>query len=204
MVLRLITPPTEDVITLPEAKAHLRVDHSDDDLLIQALIEAATTYAEKFTGRAFVDQTWDYYQDSFPSSSSLFACPNALELPKPPLIAILGVFYESGGEQPFTDYLVDYGGENNPARLYLSASGSWPTPSIQPNAVRVRFRAGYVNTGDSPASMDVPAPIKAAVLIHMATLYRFREAMAPGSEASMVPWSAETLLRQYRVEKSMA
>lgn len=206
MVLRLVTKLAEFPITLPEAKAHLRVDHDDDNALIQALIEAATTYGEKFTGRAFIDQTWDFYQDQFPISNGLIdTWPSAngiIEIPRPPLIAIDGVFY-APDDQEFTDYLVDYGGENNPARLYLSASGSWPTPAIQPNAVRVRFRAGYIDA-DSPPRSAVPAPIKAAIMIHTATLYRFREAMAPGSETSMVPWSAEQLLRQYRVEKSMA
>src|SRR5712692_3761461 len=68
MPLKLITPPTVEPIGLSEAKAHLRVDTADDDSFILAIISAARDYAEGFTRRRFLTQTWELALDHFPGA----------------------------------------------------------------------------------------------------------------------------------------
>ena len=58
MSLQLITPPAIEPVTLAEAKAHLKVDTTDDDTLITSLIAAARARAEWHTRRAFITQGW--------------------------------------------------------------------------------------------------------------------------------------------------
>lgn len=56
-----VTAPTVPVIDLDEAKAHLRVLHDDDDLLIQGLIDAAVSWMDGWDGvlgRCIMPQTW--------------------------------------------------------------------------------------------------------------------------------------------------
>lgn len=56
-----ITPPTALVITLAEAREHLRVSHDDEDLLIQSLIDAAVSWLDGWDGvlgRCIMPQTW--------------------------------------------------------------------------------------------------------------------------------------------------
>ena len=53
-------------MSLTEAKLHLRVEVTDDDALITALISAARQYAETLTQRQFVTATWKLVLDSFP------------------------------------------------------------------------------------------------------------------------------------------
>lgn len=200
MGLKLITAPANDPANLEEAKAHLNVTFSDDDDLIEAMIAAATKHAEHFTGRAFIDQTWDFYLDAFPSGDTI-------EIPQPPLIEVGGVFYldGNGDEQEFasSNYAVD--DVSSPGRLRLSTSASWPTIKDTLNAVRIRFRCGYLDLGNSPPSDNVPEDIKKAILMEVGTLYMQRETVVVGQTAVTLPSAWEWLLRgSNRVERGMA
>lgn len=57
----LITAPSAQVVTLAEAKAHLRVDHADEDDVIEGFIAAAVAYLDGWQGvlgRGIMPQTW--------------------------------------------------------------------------------------------------------------------------------------------------
>lgn len=193
--IKIVTAAAEDPISLEQAKLHLRVDDDDDDDLIEALISAATQYAEKFQGRALIEQTFDYYLDAFPIGE--------IQIPRPPLIEVQGVFYldSNGDEQEFTTFEVDTATE--PGRIYLTNSGSWPTPADQLNAVRVRFRAGYLDVS-SPAVANVPFTTIAAIKMIIGTLYAQRESIAIGAQITSAPWGADQLLRQNKVDVGFA
>jgi uncharacterized phiE125 gp8 family phage protein len=197
VALKLITAAGSNPLTLAEVKAHLRVDHSDDDTLITAMLQGATAHAERFLGRALIDQTWDLYLDEFPDDDE------AIEVPLPPLIAVTGVFYRAtdGSEIEIDagDYEVDTASE--PGRIIVDTS--WPTPGDVANPVRVRFRAGYLDQSSPPAAA-VPFDILAALKLIIGSLYEHRESVVVGSSAVSLPWGAEQLLRQHRVHTAMA
>lgn len=214
MSLKRITAPDEYLITLAEAKAHLRVDTVDDDTLIKSLIYAVHDYVEGpkgFLGRAIKEQTWDFFLDRFPARGVSWHyngwCQSYgrsyVEVPLPPLISVTGVYYRdtSGVEQTFSpsNYSVDTASE--PGRIYLPNSGVWPTVGIgDNNAVRIRFKAGYSDD-------DIPFAIKAAMLILIADLYENRESMLEGSVRSItteLPWSAQQLLKPHRMHRGFA
>lgn len=191
-MIRLIERSLTPVLSIEDAAKHIRrTDTTEDDELIELYIDAATRWAENFTGRTFIDTVWDYYLDAFPQTA------RSIRIPKPPLIEIIEVV--SSGVA-FTDYLVDY---SEPS-IYLAATSSWPTTDIAPNAVRIRFRAGYIDDHGSPGPTGaVPEDIRIAIAIYTANLYENRESITTGV-ISQVPWSAEQLLRMRRVEDSMA
>jgi len=205
VALKLVTAPANEPITLDEAKAHLNVEHDEHDTLIAIYVAAATSYIDGprgFLGRALIDQTWDFYLDEFPSD-----CTGdlSIELPLPPLIEVVGLFYsdDDGNETQLTadtDFIVDSVSE--PARLVPVSS--WPTEGDRPNAVRVRFRAGYIDASVSPAEDAVPFAIKAAELLHVGDLYRNREIQVVGETVAQLPWAAEQLLRPFRFYLSLA
>lgn len=139
MTLVLITPPAAEPVSLPEAKAHLRVDTADDDSLITALIAAAREYCEGFQNRAYVTQTWQLWLDAWPKGSEI-------RIPRPPLQAVNGVKYYGADNTeyvlPPADYFVDTRSE--PGRIVLACGKSWPSVTLRPaNAVCVEFVAGH-------------------------------------------------------------
>jgi hypothetical protein len=80
MTSTLIAGPGEEPVTVAEAKAFCRIDGSDEDALVEALIAAARLQVESLTGRALVEQTW-----------RLTTCPagRLVVLPVIPAIAVL-------------------------------------------------------------------------------------------------------------------
>lgn len=61
MRLTLVTPPTETPIDLADAKRQCRITSDDEDLLVQAYLDAAVSWLDGYSGvlgRCMVTQTW--------------------------------------------------------------------------------------------------------------------------------------------------
>lgn len=190
MTLKLITAPVAEPILLAEAKNHLRVEHSVDDALISSLIIAARTQCEHITGRALITQTWERVLDAFPEDS--------IELGKSPVSSVLSVKYLDllGVERTVnsSDYEVDLVSEPSWV-LPLASSTGWPDTLEASNAVRVRFTAGYGDTGAS-----VPSGVKAWMLLMIGTLYKHRETTVTGVSLVELPNKFhDRLLDEFRV-----
>jgi len=80
MTSTLIAPPGEEPVTLAEAKAFCRIDGSDEDALVNALIAAARLQVESLTGRALITQTWRL---------TMACAPRLVELPVIPVAALV-------------------------------------------------------------------------------------------------------------------
>jgi uncharacterized phiE125 gp8 family phage protein len=204
----LVTPPAVLPVFLVEAKAHLRVEHGDDDDLIEAFIRAATDHLDGWTGilgRCLVDQEWRQDFDAF---------GRTLPLPLGPVIAVSSVTWRNEAGQistvPGTSYdlRTDAGGR---ACVRFDAGYSFPSGLHESRGVSVAFRAGYVTTpavepgeGDppdppgSPAVSTVPAALKTAILLMVAHWYQNREAVNVGNIVSQLPLGVEALIAPYR------
>lgn len=180
--LRLVVPPATEPVTLEEAKPHLRVDGTEEDSLISALIVAARQKAEEYTRRAFITQTWELALDS--------AC-GVLYLPRPPVQAVEAVTLDGEGVAPENYALV------GPEALHVKV----PLYAVNPGGVVIRYKTGY---GD--AASDVPQAIRQAILMLVAHMYEAREGQAPQVEYEVqaragadIPPTVAALLRPYRV-----
>lgn len=89
--LRLVTPPAAEPVTLAQAKAFLRIEHSGDDTAIAAAITTARQFAENYLRMALLAQTWDYIVAN--------PCDVHLDLPKGPASGITSITLtnEAGG-----------------------------------------------------------------------------------------------------------
>jgi uncharacterized phiE125 gp8 family phage protein len=196
-MLRVVTPPILWPVTLEEAVDHLNLDAGEKDRLVDLYIRAATRHVENWTGLALMDQTIDYFVDDFPDG--------AIYLPRPPLIEVLSVAYGDGGVfgagTEVSDYFTDIA--SFPGRVYTATGVDWPTSEEYPNAVRIRYRAGYVETDVDIPEGQVPEDIKSAILLTIGTMFAHRETVVVGEVPAAMPLSAEYLLRMYRVETSL-
>ena len=186
----LITAPAAEPISTADAKAHLRVDLDDEDTLIASYVASARERVESETGRALINQTWEARWSCFPGDG-------VLELPLPPLSSVTSVKYvdPDGVEQtmPSGDYVVDrdVGPRAQRSRVVLAESASWPGTKTQPNAVLVRFVAGY-----GAAATAVPALLIQAVRYFLATYYENRDTVVSGmaTTATELPKSVQDAL----------
>lgn len=162
---KLVTPPATEPVALADMKAHLRVDTDAEDTLIATLIVAARQWAESYTRRAFITQTWQAWLDREDLKG------DALALPKPPLLTVNSAqYYDENGnatEWAESNYYVDTSHE--PGRLALLSGGTWPIPSRSVNGVMIGYDAGY---GEN--ATDVPETIRLAIKQIVAHWYEHR------------------------------
>lgn len=178
------TQPAVEPVTLAEAKAHLRVDTSDDDAYIGTLITAARQWCEEYLDRTLVNTQWTMRLDSFPYE---------IELPRPPIassgtVTAVTLTYTLGDESTATlsssAYRVDR--HSTPGVVRQLRSGTWPANLDDYNAVTVTWWAGYGASGSS-----VPQGVKNAMLLYIHELYEKRGAAEP-------PAAAKVLLDAFR------
>jgi uncharacterized phiE125 gp8 family phage protein len=202
-------PPAAEPVSLQIAKSHLRVDYPEDDLLIKALITAATQYAEKYCNRSFFNQTWMLSLDNFPyviprttvSRSHLrdyidtgYWTDFTISLPKPTLVSVTSITYVDGLGQPQTldpaTYSVDIISE--PARILPAPGLFWPMlQTYIPGSVKIKFVAG--SYGDGVDVNTCPQTVVIAILLLVGHWYAHRE---ESSELNLknIPMGVQALL----------
>ena len=204
MPIQLVTPPTEEPVSLLEAKLHLRVDFDEDDMLIASLITAARQAAETLTGRQLTTARWKQVLDCFPGPSLMgvpagqtFTLPgHAILIPKSPLQSVVEIRYldMAGVSQvmPSAHYTVDKACE--PARITPVFGQIWPVALPQIGAVSVTFDAGY------GSAADVPEGLKSWIKLRLGSLYAHREEVASMARGRIDPLPfVDGLLDPYKV-----
>lgn len=184
MTIAELTPPPAEPITLAEAKAHLRLDAADEDVLLAALVRAAREHLEGQTGLALIARTFRLYLDRWPSA-------RVIRIAKGPVQSIESVtVYDDAGlpvEVDAAGYLLD--GAARPARLVLPGR---PAAGRAINGIEIDFTAGF---GESGA--DVPDTLKRAMLLHVAAMYELRGVLAAEDQPGAVPQGYERLIAPF-------
>ena len=182
------------VVTLPEAKLHLRVDIADDDPLITALIEAATDYCEKRTGWSLVQRAWVVELSGFPSNGGEIVVPIA------PLVSVTSMSFISPSNVSVpmtdgTDYRVSTALQTGRIRMPLGGSAWLATASI-PDAVTIVVQAGCANAG------VVPNAFRQSIKLLVGHWYENREAVS-GDAGQAVDLTVASLLSLYDAREMM-
>lgn len=188
MTTILLSGPLDEPLTLAEAKSHLRVDHGDEDTLIQSLITSARLHVETLTGRVLMTQSWRLVLDDWPRR-------NILSIPLGPVQAVGAVRVYEDEDIVLTidaaNYLVETSGV--PARLAMRGHKAWPRPGRPFGGIEIDFTAGY---GDN--AEDVPASLRQAIRQLVAHWYANREPVGFGAGAVHVPHTVSALITPFR------
>lgn len=187
--LRRITAPEVMPVTAEAARLHLRIDHEDDDELLDTYLQAATDMldgAEGRLGRAIVRQTWEQRQPGIVGRVELMLGPECQ-------LVALSYIDRNDDERalvPEAYRVIDMGD-----RAYIEPRNgfSWPGDfGDRPDALRVTFTAGQ-------AVGDVPETIRQAIRLLAGHYYEQREATAV-VEMKEIPIGAETLINLNKVK----
>ena len=212
--LRLLTtlaPPVEP-LGLDEAKAHLRLELSDDDALVGALIQSAREACERFTGRALVERTLTLFLDAWPAAEAslhegwregalIERGRRWIALPRPPLLAVELVTLYDDQDQGTTwgaeNYFVDTASE--PGRLVVRSGLAQPSATRAANGIEIRYRVGYApDESGSPSDyrVNIPQALRDGMKRLVAHLYEQRGDTA---DLALRPSGAEALWTPFRV-----
>jgi uncharacterized phiE125 gp8 family phage protein len=183
MLLRVISQPTQEPISLGEAKRHLRAEEfDDDDLYISSLIMVARDYVEGFQNRSLAPKTYELILDTFPCNRGY----KPIRLPRTPVSSVLSVKYTLANgsttvTHPPASYVVKADGDIVPAYNKL-----WPSDELTSgDAVKIQYTAGYT---------EIPAATKQGMLLLIGNWYENREPVVMGKTVEKIPFTVDMLL----------
>jgi len=186
----MTSAPAVEPVTVFEAKEHLRVDGTVEDVLISSLIVTSRLHIEAALGLALISQSWKLVLDAWPKAG-------VLRMPLRPLSSVSAVrVFAADGTSQVVDpvrYFVDTVGE--PPRVIGNAGGI-PAPGRTANGIEVDFVAGY-----GAAVSDVPSPIRHAVLLLVAHWFEHRDPVEIGSANVAIPASVSHLLEPFQMAR---
>ncbi len=214
-ILERVSEPDIEPVTLAEMKRHLKcfdsVTDEDDD--IAALITVAREWAEAYTGRAMIDQSWRLTIDQhgylagddvggrpgYCSGRFQWARVGEIMLRKAPALAITSfVTVDANGVETAVDvdtYELREADSKWPRIVALSGA-TWTT-----GAMRITFRAGFADRLGSPQedATVVPQRFKQAIKLYVEAHYDRDPAMM-----ERLIDAARNLIKSERSELSIA
>lgn len=192
----VITPAVVPPVTVEYARRHIRSLGNSEDRLVQTWILSAAQLLEEKTGVQLITTTREIWMNEFPTIGRHGGCTGAalrIELPRPPLQAVLSVEYVDGdgtvvpfsdGLSPETLYWTYKAPQTpNPTPGYVEplSGRSWPEARYESGAVRIRYRCGFGDSDD-----DVPEIVRQHICGLVGTFDRFRTSVHELTAGSLV------------------
>lgn len=149
-MLKILTQPAMEPVTLAEIKSRLRLTDTTDDALITSQIPVAREFAEKILGRSLAQKTYAAFFERFPWTR------HPITLSFPPLVSVSAIRYMDPSQNWQTWDSSEYvlGVNQEPGVIVEAANEIYPPTAIIRgfNTVEVDFVAGqYSGPGASTA-----------------------------------------------------
>ena len=187
--LEIVDAPAVTPITLAEVKTQLRVEHSDDDVMIHRLIAVAVAYTDVrgALGQAMITQKWAQWMGPNPQQK--------VALVLGPVQSVTAIKYYDVDGALQTDTLTNYQtfGTDFTSTVGPKDGFSWPATQNRSDAIRIEYEIGF---GDAIA--DVPQSIRHALMLLVGHWYDNRE-QSQADKLQDIPYGFEELLNISRV-----
>jgi len=182
MNLVQIVAPSDEPLSLEDAKTFMHILENDEDALIESMIASAREYAENYTNRQFELATFELTNDCLYSG---------LTIPKSTVTEISKIEYmdEDGVYQTMStdDYYLYF--EYGAAKIEIDSSPSYKSDK---RAIKITFIAGYDT---------VPSSLVSYIKVLISTLYENREQYIIGvSVETMANPAIIKMLDMYKVQ----
>ena len=133
--LAVVTAADFFAVSRAEAKLHCRIDHADEDHLIDGFISATSRQLEKDTARTPVNTVYDLSIERFPEERSI-------EVPRLPLASVASITSYDEDDAATVMSSGDYRADTATGRIVLNDDATWPSDLRRHNAGVIRFTAG--------------------------------------------------------------
>lgn len=185
MKFKRITAPASEPLSLAEAKDHLRIETSDQDSLIAAMIQTARETVEEYLNRKLISQTWTAYFDQWSSVMELL----------PEVSAVNSVKYMdvSNVQQTLSTSVYELTNGTLVGGVRRKYNQDWPELLDHSDVIEIEFVCGY------GADTDVPEPIKQAMKLLIGQYYENRESTVVGTINTTLDMGTNYLLAPYRI-----
>ena len=191
-MLRVVTAPALEPLSLDEAKEHCQVDLTSTyyDNYLTDQIKVAREDAEAYLGRALITRTYQKTLEAWPTDGEI-------RLPMSPVQtdSFKIEYYNSANvltEWSSANYELD--NLTIPARVRPVTGVSFPTTAGRYWPILITYKAGYGVAGD-----DVPEKIRQALRFRIGTNFTLRESVVIGTILSEYKEAFEKQLHPFRV-----
>lgn len=177
MRLTRLTPlDGEAILSLADAKDQVKVRHTDEDVLIASLRDAAILHIERITGVALAPAEYRWTMRCFETR---------IDLPMRPVTEISEITYhdEDGEDATYTGWRLIEGS------VLSAITDAWPYAH---GYAAVTFTAGLESPDEAP-------DLLAAIRLMLGHLYANREAVNVGNITSELPLGVASLVQSYQM-----
>lgn len=188
MPLQLRSGPAAEPVSLADAKSFLRIDGSEDDVLVSSLITAARIYIETTIGVILIYENWSYFKDRWPENGMM-------HLPLSPVQTIEEIRLhdnQAGFEQLPTEHFETDLLSSNP-RIKLLERRGLTNQARSLNHIEVQFTAGY-----GANETDVPKDLRQALLLLVSHWFEQREPVGFGGTFHEIPATITAILANHK------
>jgi uncharacterized phiE125 gp8 family phage protein len=177
MVARLVKKSNQNIVSLEEAKEHLRVLHTHEDMYIDSLLQVITDSIENDLDKDLVDT--DYVFAIFDK----VVVGEEIYFPNSPIYNVTSVQFLNG-TTAVSSSLFEY-----------TSSDEYIKFSLLPeeySRINITYKKGFED------SADLPQAIKQAALILLSDLFTFRGSLVIGKTVVHLDKVVQRLLQPYK------
>ena len=171
-------PTGTDIVSLSDMKEFLRVDHSDEDATITAIIDSAVQSIQDYTGRHFKTTTYTATLDSFYNTEFPYQVDG-----------VTTITYNDRAGNPQTLDSSKYFSDviRKPGRIKFK-----DTPDLEEDKFNRVAIVGAVTNSINP-------PLTHAIKMLAAHYYENRRAVVVGTITAVIPLGIKAIINPYRI-----